>query len=327
MALILVVHHIIWDAESTSIAVRELNLDCDSLERNEMQAKELVSPRISYLQFAREQRAAHASGRFTENLRYWSRQLAEATADPTREEAYPSDKATGLDFMSNSIPVRIGHQATARVQRFAHLERSTIFMVLTFAWFVLLHVLQGASDLVTGIDISERDDPRTWGTIGLFVNQVAIRVDLSGNPTLLELSRRVRRACLFAYEHKDAPFDLVVRELKVERRPSRDPVFETKIYYVEESASPASHAALAEVEIGRSAARHELSLGLTHRRHDISGYLTSRNSVYRHRHYHQAARAYTEIVSLIGTRSDQRLSEVVAHVDRLLQPSQNAEGG
>ena len=321
VAIVLVVHHIVWDAESKSIAIRELN----SLVRGESPAPETAGPENSYLQFARKQRTDYASGKFAESLSYWANQLAGATEHRIRNRGGPDGEAAALAFTGHSIPIRIDVPATIRAQRFAHAERSTLFMILALAWIVLLHVMEGSSDVVTGIDISDRDDPVTYDTIGLFVNQLALRVDLSGDPDLVELSRRVRQACLAAYEYKDAPFDLVVSALRAERSALRDPVFQTKIYYVEESAAPPESGVLTEVEAEPPVARHELSLGLTHRADIISGYLNYRHNAYNPRYCHAAARAYADIVTAIGTRPELTLSEVVAHAGRTLQSADNSE--
>jgi condensation domain-containing protein len=317
-AIVLVVHHIIWDAESKSIAIRELN----SLMRGSP-TPETAIPGSSYLQFARKQRADYRSGKLAESLSYWANQLAGVTE---RRTTNGGDMAP-LDFTGHSIPIHIDGQATSRAQRFAYAERSTLFMVLALAWIVLLHVMDGSSDIVTGIDISDRDDPLTYDTVGLFVNQLALRVNLSGDPTLIELCRLVRQACVAAYEHKDAPFDLVVSALRAERSAVRDPVFQTKIYYVEESAAPPEDGVLTEVEAEPPVARHELSLGLTHRVDGISGYLNYRHNAYRPHYCHAAARAYADIVTAIGTRPDLTLSEVVALAGQTLQSAGNQERG
>jgi hypothetical protein len=317
LAVVLVAHHIIWDAESKSIAVRELNLACDPAAQDGARAAASPGRRVSYLQFARRQRADHASGQLAGSLAYWSRQLAGLAPSGAADEAGQAGQPTGPDFAGHSIPLRIDGRMTTLIQRRAGLERSTVFIVLATAWFALLHAMHGATDLATGIDISDRDDPRTSGTIGLFVNQVAVRADLSGDPALPELSHRVRHACLAAYEHKDAPFDLVVRELKADRSLGRDPVFQTKIYYVEGPSAPGDQAMLTEMEIEPPVARHELSLGLTRRNGEITGYLNYRNSAYRHSSCQAAARAYEQIVTLIATQPGLRLGDLTAAAGRL----------
>ena len=62
--------------------------------------------------------------------------------------------------------------------------------------------------------------------IGMFVNTVALRSDLSGNPGFTELLQRVRDTCLGAFRHQDVPFGLLLEELRPPRDLTRTPVFQ-----------------------------------------------------------------------------------------------------
>src|SRR4030095_8759391 len=84
----------------------------------------------------------------------------------------------------------------------------------------------GQDDIIVGSTIAGRNRPETDGLIGFFINALALRTDLSGNPTFLDLLKRVREVCLDAYTHQDLPFERVVEEINPQRDLGRNPLFQ-----------------------------------------------------------------------------------------------------
>ena len=106
-------------------------------------------------------------------------------------------------------------------------EGATPFVAFMAAFQALLFRLtpfSGRTDVVVGTPIDNRSGEETEGLIGLFVDTLALRTDLSGNPTFRELLGRVRTVALEAYAHQELPFERLVEELRPERDLSHDPV-------------------------------------------------------------------------------------------------------
>ena len=118
-------------------------------------------------------------------------------------------------------------RATAEgLQALARREGATLFMVLLAAFKTLLLRYTGQADLVVGTPIAGRGRAEIEGLIGFFVNTLALRTDVSGDPTFTALVARVRETTLGAYAHQEAPFEWLVDALQPERDLGRTPLFQ-----------------------------------------------------------------------------------------------------
>ncbi len=223
--LLLVLHHVISDAWSMSIFSRELV----ALYRAELERRPADLPPlpVQYPDFARWQRRRLSGERLASQLRYWREQLRDApplTSLPTRRPRPAVQRFEGATH-----PLALSSELTARLGRLARDEDATLFMALLAGLLALLHQRGGQHDLVIGTDVAGRDRAELEPLIGFFVNQLVLRTDLSGDPTLRELLRRCRRVATDAYAHQELPFDLLVGQLQPVRDPGHAPLFQTKL--------------------------------------------------------------------------------------------------
>ncbi|MFG2234255.1 condensation domain-containing protein [Streptomyces sp. NPDC048723] len=92
-------------------------------------------------------------------------------------------------------------------------RQATLFAVSLTAAFAALHRLTGDDDLVIGVAGTHRTGTAMRGLVGLCVNTLPVRVDVSGDPSFAQLLRRVSDALLEAQRHRHIPFDLVLERL------------------------------------------------------------------------------------------------------------------
>jgi amino acid adenylation domain-containing protein len=214
--LLLTLHHIVSDAWSTSVLVREVA----ALYRGE----ELRPLPIQYADFAVWQRRRLSGELLESRLSHWRERLAGMTPVlglPTDRPRPPVRSTAG-----DRIPLELPAETAERLRALARASEATPFMVLLAAFLALLQRLTGQDDLCVGAPVANRDRTETAGLIGFFVNTLVLRGDLSGDPSFGEMVDRVRKVALDAFAHQDLPFERLVEELRPERDPSRSPLIQ-----------------------------------------------------------------------------------------------------
>jgi amino acid adenylation domain-containing protein len=220
--LLLNFHHMICDGSSLAIFYRELAAVYESLSHGTEPALSRLP--VQYADFAEWEQEALREGRFHPQMRYWKQQLRNGI----RSLELPTDRPRPAlqSYRGGKATLRLSHELTAALKRLARTEQVTLFMILLAALKVLLARLTARHDMVIGSTIAGRNRPELEGLIGFFINALALRTDLSGNPQFIDLLRRVREVCLDAYTYQDLPFERVVEELNPDRDLSHNPVFE-----------------------------------------------------------------------------------------------------
>ncbi|HEY4563350.1 MAG TPA: condensation domain-containing protein, partial [Thermoanaerobaculia bacterium] len=220
--LLLAQHHIVSDGWSMRIMAREAAALYTALRTG--RPSPLPELAVQYADFSLWQRRWLRGEVLERQLDYWKRRLhgmppvLELPADRPRPAR---GNRGGLERYRFTTPLR-------ELRALGRRHDVTLFIVSMTAFQVLLRWLVRRDDIVVGTDIANRDQLAIEGNIGLFVNQIAIRSDLSGNPTFGELLARVREVTLGAYAHQQLPFDKLVAALQPERSSAQAPIFRVK---------------------------------------------------------------------------------------------------
>jgi amino acid adenylation domain-containing protein len=224
--LVVTLHHIVSDAWSTWVAVRELAHLYDPAPA--AGDRELPPPALQYADFAAWQRERLQGEALAAEVAYWRRKLAGAPpsldlpADFPRPAAPSATPSSAGDLRVRWLPAPLQEALRALGRR----ERSSLYMTLLAAWYVLLQHLSGRDDLVIGTSVAGRERLEVEGMIGFFINMLVLRADLGGDPTFAEVMRRVREVALDGYLHQAVPFDKLVEELQGARQTGRSPLFQ-----------------------------------------------------------------------------------------------------
>jgi amino acid adenylation domain-containing protein len=222
---LLTVHHIVSDGWSTAVLVRELRTLYAAFAAG--RPSPLPPLPLQYADFAVWQRGWLQGEVLDAQVEYWAAQLGGAPpllALPTDRKRPDAQSFRGAT-RGRALPAEVA----AAVRELARGEGVTLFMAMLAAGATLLGWHAGQEDVVIGTDVAGRDRGETEGVIGFFINQLALRLRLGGDPTFRELLGRARETALGAYAHQDLPFDRLVEVLNPERGRRHAPVFQVKI--------------------------------------------------------------------------------------------------
>ncbi|WP_369211087.1 amino acid adenylation domain-containing protein [Streptomyces flavofungini] len=225
--LLLTMHHIVADLWSTSVLFGELV----ALYRSHLNGTAADLPKLSvqYADYAAWQRKQLAGPGFTAELDYWAKTLDGAA--PILELPTDRPRPAVLGTSGGSRPFRLPASVMDGVRELSRRAGATPFMTLLAAYVALLHRYSRQEDVVVGVPVANRGQAQVEQLIGYFVNTLAIRSDVSGNPSFTELLGRVRGAALGAFAHQELPFERLVEELRPERDLSRSPLFQVSFVY------------------------------------------------------------------------------------------------
>ncbi len=232
--LLLSVHHIVSDGWSTVVLRRELSALYRAFCRGEPSPLPPLS--VRYADFATWQRRWLAGPVLDAALDHWQARLA--GAPPALELPADHPRPARPSHRGALARVRVPADVVDGVRALGRSQGATLYMTLLGGFAALLAGATGADDVVVGGTTTGRGPAELEDMIGFFANPVALRTDLSGDPTVAEVVARVRTTVLDALDHGHAPFDKVVERVRPPRDPSRSPLVQVAFELQEGAAMP-----------------------------------------------------------------------------------------
>ncbi|HEY7418378.1 MAG TPA: condensation domain-containing protein, partial [Ktedonobacteraceae bacterium] len=218
---LLTMHHIVFDDSSVDILFHDLQACYNA--RREGRLALLSELPIQYADYAVWQREWQDQVSDAQ-LPYWKQQMKDAPAvlELPADRPRPPVQTYQGDLYFFSLPPELAQA----INDLSKQEGMTLFMTLLAAFQLLLARYTAQHDIIVGSPMINRNRVEIESVIGFFVNMLALRTDLTGNPTFRQLLKRVRKVVLDAYAHLDVPFEKLVDELQIQRDPSYTPLFQ-----------------------------------------------------------------------------------------------------
>jgi natural product biosynthesis luciferase-like monooxygenase protein/amino acid adenylation domain-containing protein len=334
--LLTTMHHIASDGWSMGLLVEEVTALHAAFSQG------LPSPLpelpIQYTDFAAWQRETLRGATLEEQLSWWRERLSglppslDLPADRSRPpvQGHRGVRAGGS----------VAGSAAEALKGLALREDATLFMVLMAAFLADLHRITGRTDLCAGTPVAGRKRVETERLIGFFVNTLAIRADLGGDPPFREALRRVRTVAVGAFEHQDVPFERIVEAVRSERDLSRTPLFQV-VLSLQNAPRPAGREETAlpvePLSTGAPAALYDLTLTATDTGNGISFSIDANADLFDPATVQRMAGHFETLLAGIAADPDRRLSELPLLTElearQILQdwsgsaPAEDAEAG
>jgi amino acid adenylation domain-containing protein len=305
-ALILTLHHIIADGWSVGVLVRELG----TLYQDFSEGKPSSLPGLSvqYADYAVAQRDWLQGPVLQRELAYWKTRFPTLPA-PLQ---LPTDRPRPVlqTFSGARVRFTVPVNTTSQLRALALDEGATLFMTLLAAFQVLLARVTEREDIVVGSPIAGRTRPETESLIGFFINTLALRTDLSGDPTFRELLGRVREVALAAYAHQELPFEKLVEELQPERSLSHTPLFQVMfvLQNLPRSERRLGELTLRHLEADKGTAKFDIGLSLNEDAGKLQGVFSYNTDLFDQATIERLAAHYGVLLKAIASDPGPRLS-------------------
>lgn len=312
--LICVMHHIISDGWSTGVLVQELIRNYSEFsKRADFHPDPLT---VQYGDYAAWQRQVLTPEVLQRQLTYWKSKLS--GLPPVLN--LPSDRERPLTWSpeGHSQTVALAPPVFDKLKGVAQSHDASFFMLMLAVFKLLLFRYSRQTDIVVGVPIARRDQIETESLIGCFVNTLALRTDLSGDPRFSTMLAQVRHSTLEAFANADVPFEQVVQELKPVRNPGYNPIFQ--VFFATTKAAVQFHT-FAELTatpyvVNATSSAFDLSMSLIEGS-DHQWWITVEynTSLFEHERIALMISHYQRLLRDVAENPNKRISEFDLHTD------------
>lgn len=306
--LLLTTHHIVSDAWSARILFRELAALYNAFTNGA--GSPLPPLPIQYADFAEWQRDWLQGEVLEEQLAYWRRQLGGLHGFLELPTDYPRPAISTARGAYQSLA--LAQSLTEQLAELSRREGATLFMTLLAAFQTLLYRYTDEEDLVVGSPIAGRNRHETEELIGFFVNTLALRTNLSGNPTFRELLARIKETAVGAYAHQDLPFEKLVEEIHPERELNRNPFFQMMFQFQNEVREPLelSSLTISPLEVLTETAKFDLMLAAVEEKNVLTFVMEYSTDLFAGETIERLLRQLGTLLEGIVANPDERISQL-----------------
>jgi len=307
-ALVMVMHHIVSDAWSMGIMVRELGALYDAEIRGADAA--LAPLPIQYADFAVWQRAHLGEARLEAQRAYW---ISRLRGVPDLLDL-PTDKPRPAvqRFNGALVPFTLPGTVRTALETLAKDRGATLFEVLLTLFEILLARYSNSTDIVVGTPSANRTRREIEPLIGFFVNTLVLRTEHAGAMSFSELLARVHETVVGALEHQDLPFDQVVEAVSPKRSRGYNPLFQVMFSLQNTNTETLSLPELTvePIEVSSETTLFDLNMSLWVEGDGLAGSVSYREDLFEVETVHRLIDHYALVAERIAASPETPLPEI-----------------
>jgi aspartate racemase len=306
--LVMIFHHLVYDAWSASILLRDLA----GLYEAHANGKESPLPELplQYADFAVWQRESLNNEVLQKALTYWKDHLAGA----------PSLLELPTDFPRAAIPApagtrypfRFSHALTAKLKELAKLEKVTLFTLMLTVFQLLLAKLSRQDDVVVGIPVAGRTHVDLEGVIGCFINILPVRTKLPGRLSFRSLLPAVQSATRKIVTYQDVPFEKIIEAVAPARSASGSPIYQVLFDFINTPPQETrlSSLTMSPVTVDTGAAKMDLLVDVWEAEQQLVGQFEYRTALFTSETIAAFANFFQILSSSIVARPDSSIADL-----------------
>jgi len=304
----LTMHHIISDAWSAGLFLQELGVLYEAYCAGGLSP--LPELRVQYADYAAQEREWLQGEVLEKQLAFWRNRLK--GVPPVLDLPLDRQRPKARTFAGACEMLHVSQDQLNALKHLARHEGTTLFMVLIAIYQTMLSKYSGEEQIVVGTDLANRMMPETERMIGFFINLLAVRTDLSGNPTFRALLGRVREGLLESYAHQEVPFPKIVQEVQPERSATHNPI--VQVLFVMQNA-PRARRTLAGLQlepfdIPVTTSKFDMALFVAERPEGLLGYWVYSTELFDQSTIQRMLRHFGNLLEAVLANPDARLSSL-----------------
>lgn len=304
----ILLHHIVADGWSIGVLFKELQQIYTALCNQ--QTVTLPDLEVQYSDYAHWQAKELGGVNLDRFIDYWKTRLAGCPELLTLTTDYP--RPNYLSYKGHTHTFTFDSQTAAGLKKLSLSANCTLYMTLLAGFAVFLSAHSGQDDLVIGSPVANRNDAALEDLIGLFINTLPIRIDLSGNPTVEELLNRVKAFCLSDFNHQEIPFEKIVEVLNPPRSLNHAPLYQVAFDLQTSSQQTESFADLQIESIAQenTSAKFDLSLNIEDNGQELLAFWNFSEDLFVSQRIRQFATRYASILEQMIAHPKRSICEI-----------------